>query len=74
MHPLAGACRSDSNQEMQMFDKDDLMDLLLAIVMLAVCLGVAMVPVVAGVANTHNAAGGYIDACGDLPGLVGDDC
>jgi hypothetical protein len=23
---------------------------------------------------THNAAGGYIDACGDLPGLLGDDC
>ena len=23
---------------------------------------------------SHNAAGGYIDACGDLPGLVGDDC
>jgi hypothetical protein len=24
--------------------------------------------------ESHNAAGGYIDACGDLPGLVGDDC
>lgn len=24
--------------------------------------------------RTHNAAGGYIDACGNLPGLVGDDC
>ncbi len=24
--------------------------------------------------ETHNAAGGYIDACGDLPGLYGDDC
>jgi hypothetical protein len=24
--------------------------------------------------QTHNAAGGYIDACGDLPGMVGDDC
>ncbi len=23
---------------------------------------------------THNAAGGYADACGDLPGLIGDDC
>jgi hypothetical protein len=22
----------------------------------------------------HNDAGGYIPACGDLPGLVGDDC
>jgi hypothetical protein len=25
-------------------------------------------------APTHNAAGGYVDACGDLPGLIGDDC
>lgn len=25
-------------------------------------------------APTHNDAGGYTDACGDLPGLVGDDC
>ena len=25
-------------------------------------------------APSHNAHGGYIDACGDLPGLVGDDC
>lgn len=25
-------------------------------------------------ARTHNEYGGYIDACGDLPGLVGDDC
>lgn len=24
--------------------------------------------------RTHNAAGGYKDACGDLPPLVGDDC
>ena len=23
---------------------------------------------------THNEEGGYIEACGDLPGLVGDDC
>jgi len=23
---------------------------------------------------SHNPAGGYIDACGDLPGLLGDDC
>jgi hypothetical protein len=23
---------------------------------------------------SHNAAGGYVDACGDLPGLLGDDC
>jgi len=22
----------------------------------------------------HNAAGGYIPACGQLPGMVGDDC
>jgi hypothetical protein len=24
--------------------------------------------------KTHNERGGYIDACGDQPGLVGDDC
>lgn len=24
--------------------------------------------------TAHNAQGGYIDACEDLPGLVGDDC
>lgn len=23
---------------------------------------------------THNAAGGYVEACDDLPGLLGDDC
>ncbi len=23
---------------------------------------------------SHNAAGGYVDACGELPGLIGDDC
>lgn len=23
---------------------------------------------------THNEAGGYIEACGNLPGMVGDDC
>jgi hypothetical protein len=23
---------------------------------------------------THNAAGGYIEACGDEPGMLGDDC
>lgn len=23
---------------------------------------------------THNAAGGYREACGELPGLLGDDC
>jgi hypothetical protein len=22
----------------------------------------------------HNAAGGYIEACGELPGMLGDDC
>lgn len=25
-------------------------------------------------APTHNAAGGYIDACGEKAGMVGDDC
>lgn len=30
---------------------------------------------IAGCATpTHNKHGGYIDACGDLPGMVGDDC
>lgn len=24
--------------------------------------------------QTHNAAGGYVTACGALPPLVGDDC
>lgn len=24
--------------------------------------------------STHNALGGYRDACGELPGMVGDDC
>lgn len=24
--------------------------------------------------TTHNALGGYRDACGELPGMVGDDC
>jgi hypothetical protein len=23
---------------------------------------------------SHNAQGGYIEACGDLPGMLGDDC
>lgn len=23
---------------------------------------------------SHNARGGYIDACGELPGMIGDDC
>jgi hypothetical protein len=25
-------------------------------------------------AETHNVAGGYTEACGDLPGMIGDDC
>jgi len=24
--------------------------------------------------ESHNEQGGYIESCGDLPGLVGDDC
>lgn len=24
--------------------------------------------------QTHNKAGGYIPECGNLPGLLGDDC
>jgi hypothetical protein len=23
---------------------------------------------------SHNAQGGYIEACGELPGMLGDDC
>lgn len=23
---------------------------------------------------SHNARGGYVDACGDQPGMIGDDC
>lgn len=26
------------------------------------------------VTGSHNAAGGYRDACGALPGMLGDDC
>lgn len=25
-------------------------------------------------ALTHNAQGGHTDACGNLPGMLGDDC
>lgn len=28
----------------------------------------------ARLAPSHNAHGGYVDACGELPGLIGDDC
>ena len=24
--------------------------------------------------ETHNASGGYVEACDDMPGLIGDDC
>jgi hypothetical protein len=24
--------------------------------------------------GSHNAAGGYTEACGELPGMIGDDC
>ena len=42
--------------------------LLVALLLLAASLaGCASSP-------THNAAGGYIPACGDLPGTLGDDC
>lgn len=42
-------------------------------------LAVALVTaILLGFANvkheTHNARGGYVDACGDQPGMVGDDC
>lgn len=52
---------------------DILFDALLVALAGALCATAVMVPVVASVPS-HNASGGYIDACGDLPGMVGDDC
>lgn len=50
--------------------------LVLVAILGAAALGVvAVIGTVKAVATPHhNAAGGYIEACGDLPGLVGDDC
>jgi hypothetical protein len=42
----------------------------LLLIALASCMGRVSAPE----QPSHNAAGGYIDACGELPGLVGDDC
>jgi len=43
---------------------------LLAFVLVMILLGCA-----AGLGPRHNAAGGYVPACGpSLPGLIGDDC
>jgi hypothetical protein len=42
----------------------------LLVLALASCVGCVATPE----QPSHNAAGGYIDACGELPGLVGDDC
>ncbi len=41
--------------------------LILSLVLLFACTACSTLP-------SHNAAGGYIDACGDLPGTLGDDC
>jgi len=38
------------------------------------CMLVVMSSCTAMQDRTLNAAGGYPPACGDLPGLVGDDC
>lgn len=43
--------------------------LVLALALVLVAIGAAL----AG-CSTHNAAGGYAPACGQLPGMVGDDC
>ncbi len=40
------------------------------IILMLICLAVCM----AGCSATHNLHGGYRDACGELPGLIGDDC
>ena len=63
--------------------------LLLALVILAIMLAGACTGISAGppfdscehnrascydTTTSHNEAGGYRDACGDLPGLLGDDC
>jgi hypothetical protein len=39
----------------------------LIVLVLVLCSGCASAP-------SHNDLGGYVDACGDLPGLIGDDC
>ncbi len=41
--------------------------LILSLVLLFACNACSTLP-------THNANGGYIDACGDEPGMIGDDC
>ena len=41
--------------------------LIVAIIWLFAAQGCTMAP-------SHNANGGYTDACEDLPGLIGDDC
>jgi hypothetical protein len=40
---------------------------------LALLLGCASAPI-APDTGSHNASGGYREACGELPGLLGDDC
>ncbi len=41
--------------------------LIVAAMLAYACTGCASAP-------THNQQGGYIDACGQEPGLIGDDC
>jgi hypothetical protein len=51
--------------------------LALLALLLATCTGCATAPVHPEEfrrGETHNASGGYIEACGELPPLVGDDC
>lgn len=42
--------------------------------LLAIAVALILMAGCARLDATHNAAGGYIPACGDLPGMLGDDC
>jgi hypothetical protein len=44
------------------------------VLVLALALVAALAVAVLVGCSTHNAAGGYVPACGQLPGMVGDDC
>lgn len=46
--------------------------MLVALLIIAALTGCTTVP--APASGSHNAAGGYRDACGELPPLYGDDC
>lgn len=62
-------------------DKESGMILILALLLFMLA-GCATVPAgapfdwrdVDGHDPDYNAAGGYVGACGDLPGILGDDC